>query len=230
MKKILIVEDDKSIAELQQDYLVMSGYEVECAYDGNEGLRKITEGSYDLILLDLMLPGRDGFSILREIAEKKEIPVLIVSAKDEEIYKIKGLNLGADDYITKPFSMGELVARVNAHLKTYEKFQNRSAVPKNRMLTIRGLTIDKDGMRVFVNGNEVVLKQKEFELLLFLAENPNRVYDKETLFERVWGYDALSDASTVTVHIARIREKTEENPSKPQYIETVWGAGYRFKI
>lgn len=230
MKKILIVEDDKSIAELQQDYLVMSGYEVECAFDGKTGYQKITEGGFDLILLDLMLPGMDGFAILKEIAEKKEVPVLVVSAKDEEIYKIKGLNLGADDYITKPFSMGELVARVNAHLKTYDKFKNSAAQQKNRILTVRGLTIDKDGMHVFVNGKEVMLKQKEFELLLFLAENPNRVYDKETLFERVWGYDALSDASTVTVHIARIREKIEETPSKPQYIETVWGAGYRFKI
>lgn len=230
MKKILIIEDDKSIAELQQDYLVMSGYEVECAYDGMTGCQKILSGDYDLVILDLMLPGKDGFAILKEIAEKKMVPVLIVSAKDEEIYKIKGLNLGADDYITKPFSMGELVARVNAHLKTYERLSGRSAMLKNRMLTIRGLTVDKDGMRVFINGSEVTLKQKEFELLLFLAENPNRVYDKETLFERVWGYDALSDASTVTVHIARIRDKIEENPSKPQYIETVWGAGYRFKI
>lgn len=230
MKKILIVEDDKSIAELQQDYLSMSGYEVECAFDGNEGLRKIAEGQYDLIILDLMLPGRDGFTILKEISDTKEIPVLIVSAKDEEIYKIKGLNLGADDYITKPFSMGELVARVNAHLKTYERFMGRGEAHKNKTITVRGLTIDKDGMRVFVNGEEVTLKQKEFELLLFLAENPNRVYDKETLFERVWGYDALSDASTVTVHIARIRDKIEENPAKSQYIETVWGAGYRFKI
>ncbi len=230
MKKILIIEDDKSIAELQQDYLTMSGYEVDCAYDGEEGLQKIKEGNFDLIILDLMLPGKDGFAILKEISESKEVPVLIVSAKDEEIYKIKGLNLGADDYITKPFSMGELVARVNAHLKTYEKFLNRGEAHKNKMITVRGLTIDKDGMRVFVNGKEVTLKQKEFELLLFLAENPNRVYDKETLFERVWGYDALSDATTVTVHIARIRDKIEENPAKSQYIETVWGAGYRFKI
>ena len=151
-----------------------------------------------------------------------------MSAKDEEMSKIRGFNLGADDYITKPFSMGELVARVNAHMKVYDKFKNTQ--PKNRLIQVRGLSIDEADRRVYVNGEEVSLKQKEFDLLLFLVKNPNRVYDKETLFERVWGYDAMSDASTVTVHIARIREKTEENPSKPQYIETVWGAGYRFKV
>lgn len=231
MKRILIVEDDQAIAELQKDYLQMSGYDVVCAADGDEGYRLIQEEKFDLVILDLMLPGKDGFEILKEISDTKEIPVLIVSAKDEEIFKIKGLNLGADDYITKPFGMGELVARVNAHLKTYERFsQKQGAQNQNKVIQVRGLKIDKDGMRVFVNGSEVTLKQKEFELLLFLAENPNRVYDKETLFERVWGYDALSDASTVTVHIARIREKIEENPTKSQYIETVWGAGYRFKI
>ncbi len=227
MKKILIVEDDKSIAELQKDYLEMSGYRVTCAFDGDQGIQQIKEKEFDLIILDLMLPGKDGFTILKEISETKEVPVLIVSAKDEEMYKIKGLNLGADDYITKPFGMGELVARVNSHIKTYEKLKQKDG---GRQIIIRGLTIDKDDRRVFVNDKEVVLKQKEFDLLLFLAENPNRVYDKETLFEKVWGYDALSDASTVTVHIARIREKIETDPSRSQYIETVWGAGYRFKV
>ena len=227
MKKILIVEDDKSIAELQKDYLEMSGYRVTCAFDGDQGIQQIKEKEFDLIILDLMLPGKDGFTILKEISETKEVPVLIVSAKDEEMYKIKGLNLGAADYITKPFGMGELVARVNSHIKTYEKLKQKDG---GRQIIIRGLTIDKDDRRVFVNDKEVVLKQKEFDLLLFLAENPNRVYDKETLFEKVWGYDALSDASTVTVHIARIREKIETDPSRSQYIETVWGAGYRFKV
>ena len=226
MKRILIVEDDKSIAELQRDYLEISGYEVLCASNGDEGLRLLKHERFDLVILDLMLPGKTGFDILQEIASEKDFPVLIVSAKDEEIYKIKGLNLGANDYITKPFSMGELVARVNAHLKTYEKFSHK---PK-RVIEVRGLKIDREDHRVFVNNQEVVLKQKEFELLLFLAENPNRVYSKEALFERVWGYDALSDASTVTVHIARIREKIEQTPATPQYIETVWGAGYRFKV
>ena len=228
MKRILIIEDDQSIAELQKDYLEMSGYGVCCAFDGGEGARLLENESFDLVILDLMLPGKSGFDILREIGEKKEIPVLIVSAKDDELFKIKGLNLGADDYITKPFSMGELVARVSSHLKTYDKLKKPAAAPGP--IRVRGLAIDERDRRVYINDNEITLKQKEFDLLLFLVKNPNRVYDKETLFERVWGYDALSDASTVTVHIARIREKIEENPSKPQYIETVWGAGYRFKI
>lgn len=230
MKQILIVEDDVSIAELQRDYLEMSGYQVICAFDGEEGLKKIREEEIDLIILDLMLPKKDGFEILKEISETKEVPVLVVSARDEELYKIKGLTLGADDYITKPFSMGELVARVNSHLKTYEKLRGQTGAQQNKVIRVRGLAIDEQDRRVYVNDKEVTLKQKEFDLLLYLVKNPNRVYDKELLFERVWGYDALSDASTVTVHIARIREKIEENPGKPQYIETVWGAGYRFKI
>ncbi len=231
MKRILIVEDDTSIAELQKDYLQMSGYEVVCAYDGTEGMKLIESQKFDLVLLDLMLPGKDGFEILHDIAEEKEIPVLIVSAKDEELSKIKALNLGADDYITKPFGMGELVARVKGHLNVYERLQSRGAQRREgQLIKVRGLAIDEQDRRVYCNDQEVTLKQKEFDLLLFLVKNPNRVYDKETLFERVWGFDALSDASTVTVHIARIREKIEENPSKPQYIETVWGAGYRFKI
>lgn len=231
MSRILIIEDDPSIAELQKDYLEMSGHEIVQSADGTEGLRYLQREQFDLVLLDLMLPGKNGFEILQEFAKEKEIPILIVSARDEELYKIKGLNLGADDYITKPFGMGELVARVNSHLKNYEKLkQRREEMRENRKICVRGLCVDEDDRRVYVNDKEVTLKQKEFELLLFLMKNPNRVYDKETLFERVWGYDALSDASTVTVHIARIREKTEENPSKPTYIETVWGAGYRFKV
>lgn len=226
MKRILIVEDDVSIAELQRDYLQMSGYNVVCAQDGEEGWRLMQNETFDLVILDLMLPRKTGFEILKEMADEKKFPVLIVSAKDEEIFKIKGLNLGADDYITKPFSMGELVARVNSHLKTYERFSKKE-IP---IIEVGGLRINKADHRVFVNSKEVILKQKEFELLLFLAENPNRVYSKEALFEKVWGYDALSDASTVTVHIARIREKIEKMPAAPQYIETVWGAGYRFKL
>lgn len=224
MKKILIIEDDKSIAELQKDYLEMSGYEVDWASTGTEGCFKISSRSFDLIILDLMLPGKDGFEILKEIADTKEIPVLITSAKTDEIYKIKGLTLGADDYITKPFGMGELVARVNSHIKTYEKFSSRK-----KIIPAGELTVDIQDRRVFVCGNEVFLTQKEFDLLLFLIENPNRVYSKEALFEKVWGYDALSDASTVTVHVARIRDKTAAFSDK-QYIETVWGTGYRFKM
>jgi DNA-binding response OmpR family regulator len=227
MKRILIIEDDKSISELQKDYLEMSGYEVVCAFDGNSGIEYINNESFDLIILDLMLPKRDGFDILREISDSKQIPVLIVSAKSDEIFKIKGLNLGADDYITKPFGMGELVARVNSHIKTYERFKNSS---KKKLITVGALSIDRQDRRVYIDDNEVFLTQKEFDLLLFLVENPNRVFSKEELFERVWGYDSLSDASTITVHIARIREKIEANPEGRIFIETVWGAGYRFKI
>ncbi|CCQ93171.1 Uncharacterized transcriptional regulatory protein YcbL [[Clostridium] ultunense Esp] len=227
MKRILIIEDDKSISELQKDYLEMSGYEVVCAFDGNSGFECIKNEDFDLIILDLMLPKRDGFDILREISNTKQIPVLIVSAKSDEIFKIKGLNLGADDYITKPFGMGELVARVNSHIKTYERFKHSS---KMKLLTVGPLSINKQDRRVYIDDNEVFLTQKEFDLLLFLVENPNRVFSKEVLFERVWGYDSLSDASTITVHIARIREKIEDNPEGRTFIETVWGAGYRFKI
>lgn len=227
MKRILIIEDDKSISELQKDYLEMSGYEVTCAFDGDSGFEYIKNENFDLIILDLMLPERHGFDILREISDSKQVPVLIVSAKSDETYKIKGLNLGADDYITKPFGMGELVARVNSHIKRYEKFKSNT---KKKLIMVGELSIDKQDRRVFIEDNEVFLTQKEFDLLLFLVENPNRVYGKEELFEKVWGYDSLSDASTITVHIARIREKIETNTEKRQYIETVWGAGYRFRI
>ncbi len=227
MKRILIIEDDKSISELQKDYLEMSGYEVVCVFDGNSGLEYIKNEDFDLIILDLMLPQRDGFDILREISDTKQIPVLIVSAKSDEIFKIKGLNLGADDYITKPFGMGELVARVNSHIKTYERLKDS---PRTKLIEIQELSIDKEDRRVYIDSREVLLTQKEFDLLLFLVENPNRVFSKEELFERVWGYDSLSDASTITVHIARIREKIEDNSKGRIFIETVWGAGYRFKI
>lgn len=227
MKRILIIEDDESIAEIERDYLEMSGYEVENCYDGESGLSCINENPPDLVILDLMIPKLSGFELLDKISADKQIPVLIVSARDEEISKIKGLNLGADDYITKPFGMGEFVARVNSHIKTYEKL--KSGRSTNTKLTVRGLSVDEQDRRVFVDGCEVRLKQKEFDLLLFLMKNPNRVYSKEALFERVWGFDALSDASTVTVHIARIREKIEKNPATPEYIITVWGTGYRFK-
>jgi len=231
MKRILIVEDDRSIAELQKDYLEISGFSVDICSDGEAGLKNIKEKEYDLLILDVMLPGLDGFEILRRIRDIKDIPILMVSAKKEEIDKIKGLGLGADDYITKPFSPGELVARVNAHISKYERLKNKyGSEGRNAVITIRGLEIQKDSRRVFVNGKEVNMTQKEFELLLFLAQNPNRVFGREELFERIWGLDSLGDAATVTVHVARIREKIEADPSNPQYIETVWGAGYRFRV
>jgi two-component system, OmpR family, response regulator len=232
MNKILIVEDDFSIAELQRDYLEVAGFEVSLCSDGFDGLQTIQNNEYDLIILDIMLPGLDGLEILKSMKDEKDIPVLLVSAKKEEIDKIKGLSFGADDYITKPFSPGELVARVKAHIENYERLRQRfsEGIKKRNSVTIRGLKIEKDSRRVFVNGREANLAQKEFELLLHLAQNPNRVYGREELFEKIWGLESLGDSATVTVHIARIREKIESDPSKPQYIETVWGAGYRFRV
>lgn len=231
MQKILIIEDDQSIADLLSDYLEISGFESQVCTDGSSGYQQILNNTYDLIILDIMLPGMDGFEILRRIRDNIDIPVLLVSAKKEEIDKIRGLGLGADDYITKPFSPSELVARVKAHIAKYNRLLNKNSESnyKNSLL-IRGLEIQKQSMRVFINNNEVTLAQKEFELLLFMAQNPNRVFNREELFERIWGMEAMGDSATVTVHIARIREKIETDPSNPQYIETVWGAGYRFKI
>ncbi|WP_438445424.1 response regulator transcription factor [Gorillibacterium sp. sgz5001074] len=231
MKRILIVEDDRSIANLQRDYLELSGYGVRIVSSGREGLAALKEEAFDLVILDIMLPGMDGFEVLKTIREHELLPVLLVSARGEELYKIKGLGLGADDYITKPFSSGELVARVHAHLQKFERMKERygnGAVQALPRLQIRGLEIEKEARMVLVNGQEVSLTQKEFDLLLFLFQHPGRVFGKEELFERIWGMDAMGDISTVTVHIARIREKIEENPSKPQYIGTVWGAGYKF--
>lgn len=231
MKRILIVEDDPSIANLQKDYLELSGFSVKIVNSGTDGLKSLEKDTFDLVILDIMLPGMDGFEVLKTIREKEDIPVLLVSARAEEIYKINGFGLGADDYITKPFSSGELVARVNAHLNKFNRMKERfGKVGEVSKLQVRGLEVQKDSRRVFVNGKEVTMAQKEFDLLLFLLQNANRVFGKEELFERIWGMDALGDASTVTVHIARIREKIEENPSKPQYIGTVWGSGYRFMV
>ncbi|WP_134703296.1 response regulator transcription factor [Ammoniphilus sp. YIM 78166] len=228
MKRILIVEDDQSIADLQKDYLELSGFSVAIENTGTDGLQALGKEKFDLVILDIMLPGADGFELLKTIREKEDIPVLLVSARAEEIYKVKGLGLGADDYITKPFSSGELVARVHAHLNKFERMKERFGKgEEGSKVQVRGLELHKEARRVFVNGGEVTMAHKEYDLLLFLMEHPNRVFSKEELFERIWGMDALGDASTVTVHIARIREKIEENPSKPQYIGTVWGSGYR---
>jgi DNA-binding response OmpR family regulator len=228
VKKILIIEDDKSIAELERDYLEIEGFSVDMAYTGQEGLNKaLFSEQIDLILLDLMLPGVDGYQICREIRTKKDIPILIVSAKKEDIDKIRGLGLGADDYIVKPFSPSELVARVKAHLSRYDRLIGKEV--GNEGIMIRGLRIDQGSRKVFVNNLEVILTAKEFDILTFLALHPNHVFSKEQLFEKIWGIDSLGDISTVTVHIRKIREKIETDSSNPQYIETVWGAGYRFK-
>jgi DNA-binding response OmpR family regulator len=229
MKRILIIEDDKSIAELERDYLEIDGYSVEIALTGYDGLNKALNEEVDLVLLDIMLPGVDGFQICKAIRTEKDIPVLLVSAKKEDIDKIRGLGLGADDYIVKPFSPSELVARVKAHLTRYERLIGKEVQNENDGIMIRGLRIDKASRRVFINNHEVTFTAKEFDVLTFLALHPDHVFSKEQLFERLWGFDSLGDISTVTVHIRKIREKIETDSSNPQYIETVWGAGYRFK-
>ncbi len=228
-KKILIIEDEVSIAELEKDYLELSGFEVAIETAGDTGLAAAVDHEVDLVILDLMLPGMDGFEVCRRIREKKDIPVLMVSAKKEDIDKIRGLGLGADDYITKPFSPSELVARVKAHLSRYERLVG-SNLHKNEIIEIRGIKIDKTARRVYVNGEEKAFTTKEFDLLTFLAENPNHVFTKEELFNKIWDMESIGDIATVTVHIKKIREKIEFDTSKPQYIETIWGVGYRFKV
>ena len=230
MAKILILEDEPSIAELEKDYLELSEFTVEIETDGEKGLHRALTEEFDLFLLDLMLPGIDGFEICQRIREVKNTPILMVSAKKDDIDKIRGLGLGADDYITKPFSPSELVARVKAHLARYESLINASKMQRNDIVEIRGLKIDRSSRRVFLNGEEKNLTTKEFEVLLFLAEHPNRVYTKEELFQKVWDMDAIGDSATVTVHIKKIREKIELDKSNPQFIETLWGVGYRFKV
>ena len=229
MSKILIVEDEEAIADLEKDYLELSGFEVEIASDGTSGLKKALEEGFHLVILDLMLPGVDGFEICRQIREVKNIPIIMVSAKKDDIDKIRGLGLGADDYMTKPFSPSELVARVKAHLNRYERLVS-SNVEENSIIEIRGIKIDKTARRVWVNGEEKNFTSREFDLLAFLAENPNHVFTKEELFRKIWDMDSVGDIATVTVHIKKIREKIEVNSAKPQYIETIWGVGYRFKV
>lgn len=229
MSRILIVEDEISIAELEKDYLELSDYEVDIASDGETGESMALKGDYVLCILDVMLPGKDGFEICKDIRKEKNIPIIMVSAKRDDIDKIRGLGLGADDYITKPFSLSELVARVKAHLARYDRLV-ASTVPQNDVLEIRGLKIDKTARRVFVNNEEKVFTTKEFDLLLFLASNPNKVFSKDELFRNIWDMESIGDIATVTVHIKKIREKIEYDTSKPQYIETIWGVGYRFKV
>ncbi len=229
MSKILIVEDEQTIAELEKDYLELAGFEVEVANDGEEGLKKALEEDYDLTILDLMLPGIDGFEICRQVRERKNTPIIMVSAKKDDIDKIRGLGLGADDYMTKPFSPSELVARVKAHMARYERLVG-SGVEENKVIEIRGLKIDTTARRVWVNGEEKTFTTKEFDLLTFLASHPNHVYTKDELFSEIWDMESVGDIATVTVHIKKIREKVEFDTSKPQYIETIWGVGYRFKM
>ena len=229
MSKILIVEDEGAIADLEKDYLELSGFDVEVANDGLIGYQKAMEEDYNLVILDLMLPGMDGFEICRKLRAEKNTPIIMVSAKKDDIDKIRGLGLGADDYMTKPFSPSELVARVKAHLSRYERLIG-SAAEVNKVIEIRGLKIDTTARRVWVNGQEKAFTTKEFDLLTFLASHPNHVYTKDELFSEIWDMESIGDIATVTVHIKKIREKIEMDTSNPQYIETIWGVGYRFKM
>ncbi len=229
MSKILIIEDEEAIADLEKDYLELSGFDVEIENDGGVGVVRALSEHFDMLILDLMLPGMDGFEICRRVREEKNTPILMVSARKDDIDKIRGLGLGADDYITKPFSPSELVARVKAHLARYERLIG-SNEPKNEIIEIRGIRIDRTARRVWVNDEEKQFTTKEFDVLTFLASNPNRVFSKEELFREIWDMESVGDIATVTVHIKKIREKIEMNTSKPQYIETIWGVGYRFKL
>ncbi|MBE5848204.1 MAG: response regulator transcription factor [Lachnospiraceae bacterium] len=229
MSKILIIEDEEAIADLEKDYLEINEYEVCIENAGDTGLKRALSEDFDLIILDLMLPNMDGFEVCKKIRESKNIPILMVSAKKEDIDKIRGLGLGADDYITKPFSPSELVARVKAHMARYTRLVGSQA-QENDVVEIRGIRIDKTARRVVIDGEEKAFTTKEFDLLTFLAEHPNRVFTKEELFREVWDMDSVGDIATVTVHIKKIREKIEFDTAKPQYIETIWGVGYRFKV
>jgi len=229
MSKILIIEDEAEIADLEKDYLEINEYNVTIENAGDTGLSRALQEDYDLVILDLMLPGMDGFEVCKKIREVKNIPIIMVSAKKDDIDKIRGLGLGADDYMTKPFSPSELVARVKAHLSRYNRLVG-SQSKENDIIEIRGIRIDKTARRVYIDGEEKAFTTKEFDLLTFLAENPNHVYTKEELFREIWDMDSIGDIATVTVHIKKIREKIEYDTAKPQYIETIWGVGYRFKV
>lgn len=225
--KVLIIDNDAKAAELAGDYLQISGLECEFASDAESGLAMVKCTDYALVITEVSLPNRDGFSVCKELRTKKDIPIIFLSARCDEVDKVRGLGIGADDYITKPFSPAELVARVKAHISRYEKLTKRAG---QEMLLVRGLKIDKNAHRVYIDDEEVMMPVKEYELLLFLAENPNIVFSKERLFDRIWGMDAMGDVSTVTVHIQRIRDKIDKGREEDKYIETVWGAGYRFRI
>jgi len=226
MKHILIIEDDINIAELERDYLQLNGFQVEITPDGAEGLKKAMSGVYDVILVDLMLPNMDGYDIIKQVRKRWEIPIIVVSARNEEIDKIRGLGFGADDYMTKPFSPAELAARVKSHIERYERLMGKKT--GSDVISHKGLEINTAAHKVHVNGREVQLTTKEYDLLLFLASNPNIVFSKEHIFDTIWGEDYFGDTATVAVHIQKIRKKIEKDPSDPQYIETIWGAGYRF--
>jgi Response regulators consisting of a CheY-like receiver domain and a winged-helix DNA-binding domain len=229
-KRILIIEDDTAIAELERDYLEINGFEVVLRQNGARGLEIALSDHFDLIVLDLMLPEVDGFEICRKIRSVKDTPVLMISARKDDIDKIRGLGLGADDYLTKPFSPNEMVARVKAHISRYEKLVGTGRLERKAELAIRGLVINMDSRRVTLNGEEIPLTTKEYDLLLFLAQNPDHVFSKEALLDRVWGMEYFGDSATITVHVGKIRDKIEKDKNNEQFIETIWGVGYRFKV
>ena len=228
MHKVLIIEDDIAIGEVEVDYLEMSGFNAELITDGKLGLKKALTEYYDLIIIDLMLPEINGYDICKEIRQVKDIPIIMVTAKDEEVNKIRGFGLGIDDYITKPFNPTELITRVKAYINRYEKLSMNTKQVQNG-LKIRGLEIDLDSHRVMINGEEVELTMKEFDLLVLLASRPDKSFTKDEIFEKIWGLYSENDYSTIAVHIRRLREKIEFNPSDPQYILTSWGVGYKLK-
>jgi DNA-binding response OmpR family regulator len=230
VKKVLIIEDDVSIADLEMDYLQINGFEVEIENNGDNGLAKALNEEYNLIILDLMLPGIGGFEICKRIRAEKEIPIIIVSAKKEDVDKMRGLGLGADDYMTKPFSPNEMVARVKAHISRYERLKSGNSITNKEIIEVRGISVDKTARKIYVNGKDIEFTSKEYELLILLLNNPNRVFSKEELYERIWGLDPVGGIATVTVHVRRLREKIEFDPSNPEYIETIWGVGYRFTL
>lgn len=227
MGKVLVIEDEEILAVLEKDYLEMNDLQVTIESSGESGLERALQGNYELILLDIDLPGMDGFEICKKIREAKKIPIIIISSKKDEVDVIRGLGVGADDYIVKPFSPNELVARVKANIAFYERLVGK--VSASNIIEIRKLKIDKTARRVFVDGKEKNFTTKEFDLLTFLAQHPNRVFSKEELFQKIWDMASVGDIATVTVHVKKIREKLEKDSAKPQYIETIWGVGYRFK-
>lgn len=226
MNKILLIEDDENILALEKDYLEANGFEVDYSLDGNEGLKMALKNSYSLILLDIMLPGVDGFEICKKVRQKSNIPILLVSAKKGDPDKISGLGFGADDYIVKPFSPSELVARVKAHIARFHRLTN---IPEQNIITFENLRLCKQSGEAVYEGTTLNLTKKEFDVLFLLASNPDTVFTKAQLFESVWGYDSLGDTSTLTVHINRLRDKLKEINPNSDYIKTIWGRGYRIK-
>ncbi|MCI7657457.1 response regulator transcription factor [Anaerotignum sp.] len=224
---ILVVDDEKLIVKGIKFSLEQDGMEVTAAYDGEEALQYIKEGNFDLVVLDVMLPKMDGLQVCQQVREFSQIPIIMVTAKGEDMDKIMGLEYGADDYITKPFNILELKARIKAILRRSVKKVTAEPQAKN-VLKARDLELAYDSRRVFINGREVNLTAKEFDLLELLMENPGKVYSREKLLDTVWGYDYPGDVRTVDVHVRRLREKIETNPSEPKYIFTKWGVGYYF--